>query len=151
MEFFNYLKLNNKVKLLSHIEKGYEENILEYFDSLVNEKEEFYNDYSIGDIVFVGKYKYKSGYNGKNHIFLIVDKYEGESEINYLGMIISSKLEKLKYKENQLILKDNENNLHKNSIIKTDIIYKIFTKNILIKIGNIDKNKVDSYKKLCMM
>ena len=39
-----------------------------------------------------------------------------------------------------------ELNLKENSIIKTDVIYKIFTKNILLKIGNIDKTKVDIYK-----
>ena len=42
--------------------------------------------------------------------------------------------------------KDNKNNLKTDSIVKTDVIYKIFTKNILLKIGNIDKTKVDIYK-----
>lgn len=29
--------------------------------------------YSIGDIVFVAKYEYKSGIIGQNHIFVIID------------------------------------------------------------------------------
>ena len=61
-------------------------------------------------------------------------------------MLISSKTEKLKYKFNKYIKKDNKNNLKTDSIVKTDVIYKIFTKNILLKIGNIDKTKVDIYK-----
>ena len=32
---------------------------------------------------------------------------------------------------NKLICKNSENNLRKDSIIKTDVIYKIFTQNIL--------------------
>ena len=61
-------------------------------------------------------------------------------------MILSSKIGKISYKANKLIQKDKENNLSKDSIIKTDVIYKIFTKNILLKIGNIDKTKVEIYK-----
>ena len=61
-------------------------------------------------------------------------------------MLNSSKIEKLKYKFNKYIKKDNKNNLKTDSIVKTDVIYKIFTKNILLKIGNIDKTKVDIYK-----
>ena len=61
-------------------------------------------------------------------------------------MLISSKIENLKYKYNKYIKKDNKNNLKTDSIVKTDVIYKIFTKNILLKIGNIDKTKVDIYK-----
>ena len=49
-------------------------------------------------------------------------------------MLISSKIEKLKYKFNKYIKKDNKNNLKTDSIVKTDVIYKIFTKNILLKI-----------------
>ena len=40
-------------------------------------------------------------------------------------MIISSKVEKLRYKSNILLEKNSENNLNKNSIVKTDILYKI--------------------------
>ena len=61
-------------------------------------------------------------------------------------MILSSKIHKVCYSGNFIIRKNCENNLKKDSIIKTDAIYKIFTKNILLKIGNIDKNKVDYYK-----
>ena len=64
----------------------------------------------------------------------------------YYGMILSYKVEKISYKANKLICKNSENNLRKDSIIKTDVIYKIFTKNILLKIGKIDKTKVEIYK-----
>ena len=79
-------------------------------------------------------------------MFLIVDMQNQKEKVMYYGMLISSKLEKLSFKANKFIQKDNENNLKKDSIIKTDVIYKIFTKNILLKIGNIDKTKVDIYK-----
>ena len=64
----------------------------------------------------------------------------------YYGMLISSKLQKASFKYNKIIPKDNNNKLKQDSIIKTDVIYKIFTKNILLKIGNIDKTKVEIYK-----
>lgn len=83
---------------------------------------------------------------GYYHIFLIVDIHYYKNKTLYYGMILSSKIEKVSYRANILIERDNINNLRKNSIIKTDVIYKIFTQNILIKIGNIDKNKVEIYK-----
>lgn len=40
-----------------------------------------------------------------------------------------------------------KNGLIKNSIVKTDIIYKIVNEQILFKIGKVDLDKVEEYKK----
>ena len=58
-----------------------------------------------------------------------------------------SHLEKLKFSKNKLILKDNLNNLNRNSIVKTDVIYKIKNENIKYKIGMIKRSVVDEYMK----
>ena len=142
MNFLEFSKKNNKVRNLSDICWD----TLDYTFGIINEQEVKYNNYIIGDLVFVQKYKYKDGKLGNNHIFLIVDMDKKNEKIVYYGMLISSKMEKITYKYNKLLIKNDQNNLHKNSIIKTDVIYKIFTKNILLKIGNIDKTKVEIYK-----
>lgn len=40
----------------------------------LKEEKENYKKYSIGDIVFVRKYKYKNGKDGKDHLFVIVEE-----------------------------------------------------------------------------
>ena len=140
MNFVNIAKKMNKVKSLEDI-------ITDFYECKnFQEVSVMYNEYKIGDIVFVQKYKYKNGVIGNNHMFVIVDKVNEKEKILYYGMLISSKLEKLTFNTNKLLQKDNNNNLRKDSLVKTDVIYKIFTKNILLKIGNIDKTKVDIYK-----
>lgn len=62
-------------------------------------------------------------------------------------MLISSNLNKLKYNTNKLLEKDKTNNLHKDSIVKTDIIYKILDEQIIFKIGKVDSEKIEEYKK----
>ena len=62
-------------------------------------------------------------------------------------MLISSNLEKLKFNSNKLLEKGNINNLHKDSIVKTDVIYKISNEQILFKIGKVDNEKIEEYKK----
>lgn len=144
----NFLKIaykNNKIKLLDEIHESNIE-LVEYIYESVFEENIQYNNYMIGDIVFVHRYKYNNGKIGGNHIFLIVDIYKENNDFFYFGMLLSSRIEKIKYQYNKFIKKDDKNNLKKDSIIKTDVIYKIFTKNILLKIGNIDKTKVDIYK-----
>ena len=59
-------------------------------------------------------------------------------------MLISSKIEKLKYNTNVLLKKDT---INKDSIVKIDTIYKIDTKQILFKIGKVDNEKIEQYKK----
>ena len=64
-----------------------------------------------------------------------------------IGMILSSHINKIKFKSNKLIKKDEINNLKKDSIVKTDVIYKILQNQILYKIGSVDKEKIEYYKK----
>ena len=66
--------------------------------------------------------------------------------IEYFGLLISSKLQKLQYKSNILLKRDDENGLEKDSIVKTDNIYKIDMEQILFKIGKVDLDKVEYCK-----
>lgn len=100
--------------------------------------------YEIGDIVFVSKYKYENGKNGNNHLFVIISDDNEYIPIEYFGMIVSSRIEKAKYKANIKINKNDENGLHQDSIVKCDYIYKIPAKNIVMKIGRVD---IDDYLK----
>ena len=61
-------------------------------------------------------------------------------------MLISSNLEKLKFKANKLLEKDTLNNLKKDSIVKTDAVYKILNEQIIFKIGTVDFEKIEEYK-----
>ena len=67
--------------------------------------------------------------------------------IESFGMLLSSRLEKLKYKQNTLLCSGEQNGLKKDSIVKTDVIYKIEREQILFKIGKVDLEKVEEYKK----
>ncbi len=133
---------SNKIQELNNITTNAD--LFEYIE--LQEESKQYCNYIIGDLVLVQRYRYKNGKMGFYHIFLIVDLYTSNDKILYFGMLLSSKIEKISYKPNKLILKDSQNNLKKDSIVKTDVIYKIFTQNILLKIGNIDKTKVEIYK-----
>ena len=62
-------------------------------------------------------------------------------------MLISSNLNKFKFTSNELLKKDELNHLHKNSLVKTDVIYKIANEQIEFKIGKVDMEKVEQYKK----
>lgn len=98
--------------------------------------------YEIGDIVFVSKYSYDGGEEGKNHLFVIISDDNKLVPIEYFGMLISSHTDKLKYKTNAKLDKTLENGLHKDSIVKCDQIYEIPVKNIQFKIGQVD---IDDY------
>lgn len=117
-------------------------------DFFLHEKVEDYYKYSIGDIVFVKEYKYSNGSIGTNHLFVIIEQYNLAVPIEFLSMLISSNLSKIDYPTNKLLEKDNQNNLKKDSIIKTDVVYRILEKQILFKIGSVDIDKVEEYKKL---
>ena len=112
----------------------------------LNEESNEYYKYSTGDIVFVTRYKYSSGSSGSNHLFVIIEEDNIAVPIEYFGMLISSNLDKLKYTYNEYLEKDDKNNLHKDSIVKTDYLYKISEKDILFKIGEVDKDKIEVYK-----
>ena len=62
-------------------------------------------------------------------------------------MLVSSNLNKLKFKTNKLLEKDETNNLHKNSLVKTDVIYKIPDEQIIFKIGIVTYEKIEEYRK----
>ena len=116
-------------------------------ENVLNENNKSYNFYEIGDIVFVREYSYPSGENGKNHFFVIIDQDNTAVPIENFGMLVSSNLNKLKFKANKLLEKDKQNNLDKDSLVKTDIIYKIPTEQILFKIGIVSYEKIEEYKK----
>ncbi len=116
-------------------------------NSFLKEDIEIYGEYNVGDIVFVEKYLYKNGKVGKNHLFVIIEKDNYAVPIEYFAMLISSHLDKLKYDSNVLLLKDSQNNLKRDSIVKTDIIYKIKNENIKFKIGVVGENEVKEYMK----
>jgi hypothetical protein len=127
-----------------------EKNIYYYIDFIMEKNESYkYKDkYEIGEIVYVNQYIYNSGKKGYDHLFVLIDEKEKEKEISvkYLGMLISSQTQKIKYKHNFLLKKDKINNLKKNSIVKTDEIYNIKKENILFKIGNLEKKLILDYK-----
>jgi hypothetical protein len=111
----------------------------------VREEKEEYNLYSIGDIVFVDEYNYKNGNVGNNHLFVIISQNNLAVPVENFGMLISSRTEKLKYNTNKLLKKDENNGLIKDSIVKLDVIYRIYNEDILFKIGCVDIDKVDEY------
>lgn len=112
----------------------------------LKEDEEEYNKYSVGDIVFVRNYKYKDGREGKDHLFVIVEENNLLIPIEYLSMLISSNISKLKYSSNKLLEKNLENNLKKDSIVKTDVIYRINQNDILFKVGRVDMEQIMKYR-----
>lgn len=151
-DFLKFAKEKGKIKDLEEAfekfpveeewHKGKIENLL-----YLNEEEEIYSSYNIGDIVFVNNYKYQNGKAGKNHLFVIIEKNNLAVPIENFGMLISSNIEKVRYKTNEMLKKDNKNKLKVDSIVKTDVIYKILDKQILFKIGEVDIEKVREYKK----
>ena len=116
-------------------------------ENVLNDSNEEYYYYNIGDIVFVNEYKYSNGTKGNNHLFVIIDQNNIAVPIENFGMLISSNIEKTKFKGNLLLKKDKDNGLHKDSIVKTDVIYKISNEQILFKIGKVDVVKIEEYKK----
>ena len=63
-----YEKLNQQQQLIFLMEA---EKVFKAFEKVPNTLwEEEYNKYSIGDLVFVRKYKYQKGKEGKDHLFI---------------------------------------------------------------------------------
>lgn len=123
-------------------------------DALTKEEVEYYisehfepfDGYKKGDIVFVKRFIYSNGVIGENHLFVIIDNNEF-LPIEYFGMILSSNIRKEKYKYNVKISKNLKNNLYKDSIVKTDHIYKLEKENILKKVGELDKDLIDLFNR----
>ena len=116
-------------------------------DYIISDQEFYYGDKcQIGDIVFAREYTYSDGTKGHNHMFVIVESDYQAVPIEYFGMILSSRVNKLKYSTNILLKKDKDNGLKKDSVIKTDYVYKLLEKQIVFKVGKVDINKVNEYK-----
>lgn len=145
------LKKNGLIKNVSQAFKDYpvEEEIhqgnINYF---INELETIYGNYQVGDIVLINNYQYEDGTIGTNHLFVIIDLYNKAVPMDYFGMILSSRIEKINYNYNRLIKKDDKNNLRYDSLIKLDQTYILLKENIIGKIGCIENDKIQEYKKI---
>lgn len=113
----------------------------------LQEPKEIYSFYEVGDIVFVKNYQYSSKKAGTNHLFVIIEQTNIGVPIENIGMLISSKIQKQTYKANKLISKSKKNGLNVDSIVKTDILYKISNSQILFRIGSIDHPTIEAYKR----
>ena len=152
-ELSEFLKIAFKYNKVKELKEAFDEYPVEdewhkgKIENILKEDTEIYNhNYKVGDIVFVRKYVYSNGKTGNNHLFVIIDQDNTAVPIENFGMLISSNLDKLKYSTNKLLERDNSNNLHKNSIVKTDVLYKILNEQILFKIGTVDNEKIEEYK-----
>lgn len=142
-------KQSLKIKTLDEAFKKYtpEKNLINYSEILMEEGA-IYNcnkSYNMGDIVYVVQYLYTNGQKGFGHLFVIIDK-QTRTKTYHLGLLISSKIYKIKYNQNILLPKDKYNNLNKDSIVKTDEIYKINKNNILFKVGIITPDLFNKYR-----
>ena len=151
-EISDFLKFANKKGKIKEVKEAFIEYPVEEewhegkIENILCEEEQIYSIYEIGDIVYVKDYEYEDGTRGKNHLFVIIEQNNIAVPIENFGMLISSKIDKIKYETNKLLEKDNKNNLKVDSIVKTDIIYKILNDQILFKIGQVDIEKVEEYK-----
>lgn len=148
-EFLKFAYKHNKVRDVSEAFEDYpveEEWHKGEIDNVIKETNENYSLYEIGDIVFVRNYNYPDGKKGKNHFFVIIDQNNMAVPLENFGMLISSNLNKLKYRTNKLLEKNEDNRLNRDSIVKTDVIYKILNNQIIFKIGKVDTDKIEEYK-----
>lgn len=150
----DFLKIAYEYNKVRDLKEAFEEYPVEdewhkgKIENVIKEAKENYNEnYDVGDIVFVREYSYSDGRIGNNHFFVIIDQDNTAVPIENFGMLISSNLNKLKFTTNKLLEKDKMNNLHKDSIVKTDIVYKILNEQIIFKIGKVDHEKIEEYKK----
>ena len=156
-------KESYKTKIKELIEKSKEKGIIKTYEefleteeakkySLVQEEVEYYTSnydkklkkYKIGDIVFVSKYKYKNGKDGKNHSFVIIDA-EQAIDINYFGFLLSSQIKKVNFSFNELLNKNEFNRLKKDSIVKCDDLITILEEDIKFKIGEVTEEELERF------
>ncbi len=145
-EVSDFLKIAYKYNKVRDIKEAFEEFPIEEewhkgkIENVLREETVTYGvEYEIGDIVFVKEYMYSNGKAGNNHFFVIIDKDNTAVPIENFGMLLSSNLDKLRFKTNKELKKD--------SIVKTDVIYKILNEQIIFKIGTVDMDKIEEYKK----
>ena len=77
-------------------------------------------------------------------IDIIEDNYV--INMDYFCLLISSQLDKLKYNTNLFLAKDSKNKLKKDSIIKLNNIHRIENEDILFKVGEVTKEKINMYR-----
>ena len=147
-DFLDYALKSGRIKPLEDAFKEFpvEEEYHKGNAYYIKEDNETYNKYSVGDIVFVRKYTYSDGKEGKDHLFVIVEENNLLIPIEYLSMLISSNLKKLKYDTNKLLEKSKTNNLNKDSIVKTDVVYSIHENEILFKVGAVNIEQIMKYR-----
>ena len=149
-EFIELLKKSGRIRDVEEAFKEFppeEEWHKGDIDSFVAEETEKYGEYEVGDIVFVERFIYSNGKEGIRHLFVIIEKDNYAVPIEYFTMLISSHLDKLKFNSNKLLLKDDLNKLRRDSIVKTDVIYKIKDEEIKFKVGRVEKETVKEYMK----
>ena len=56
------------------------------------------SQYDVGDIVFARRFFYPNGKAGENHLFVIINDDGQAVPAEYFGLIVSSHIEKSKYK-----------------------------------------------------
>lgn len=94
-----FIKQAYKLGRVKNVEEAFKEYLVEEWhkgrvENILAEESEKYNQYSVGDIVFVSKYYYENGKEGKNHLFVIIEQNNLAVPIENFGMLISSNLEK---------------------------------------------------------
>lgn len=107
-------------------------------------------EYEIGDIVWVSEaIKNIENENVRNHLFVIIDDDGKVVPMEYFGFVISSNLSKSKenskFKYNEPLKKDGENNLRSDSIVKCDQLMSIPTENIIKKIGEVNEETINRF------
>lgn len=156
-------KESYKIKVKELIEKSKEKGLIKTYEefleteqskeyALMEEEVEYYisnynkklKKYKIGDIVFVSKYKYKSGKDRENHSFVIIDG-EQAIDINYFGFLLSSQTKKVNFSFNELLNKNEFNKLKKDSIAKCDDLITILEEDIKFKIGEVTQDELERF------
>ena len=101
--------------------------------------------FSIGDIVFVAKYQYKSGELGENHLLVIIDDGQAIALDNYFGFLLTSNEKQKKYPYNKSLNKNGTNNLDKDSVVKCDDFIEISEAEIKFKVGSVEQKDLERF------
>lgn len=98
--------------------------------------------YEIGDIVWVAEFEDTNKKLVDHHYFVVIDDDGKLIPAEYFGFVVSSNTKKSKenskFKYNEPIKKNNNNNLTVDSIVKCDQLFQIPKKTISYKLGSVD-------------
>lgn len=98
--------------------------------------------YEIGDIVWVAEFEDADKKVVDHHYFVVIDDDGQLIPADYFGFVVSSNTKKSKenskFKYNETIRKNKENNLDTDSIVKCDQLFTIPRKTISFKLGSVD-------------